>query len=59
MSAILGPETKVGPESSSCVHSEWEVEVFFDGDCPLCKREIEMIRRRDVDHRSRSLSTSL
>jgi predicted DCC family thiol-disulfide oxidoreductase YuxK len=22
-------------------------EVFFDGDCPLCKREIEMIRNKD------------
>ena len=25
----------------------WEVEVFFDGDCPLCLREIEFLRRRD------------
>lgn len=23
------------------------VEVFFDGDCPLCMREIRMLRRRD------------
>lgn len=22
-------------------------EVFYDGDCPLCRREIEMIRRKD------------
>jgi predicted DCC family thiol-disulfide oxidoreductase YuxK len=24
-----------------------DVEVFFDGDCPLCMREIRMLRRRD------------
>jgi len=23
------------------------VQVFFDGDCPLCMREIRMLRRRD------------
>lgn len=23
------------------------VEVFYDGDCPLCRREIDMIRRMD------------
>lgn len=22
-------------------------EVFYDGDCPLCRREIDMLRRRD------------
>lgn len=29
----------------------WDVEVFFDGDCPLCSREIAMLRRRDRQHR--------
>ena len=26
-----------------------EVEVFFDGDCPLCLREIRMLQRLDRD----------
>jgi predicted DCC family thiol-disulfide oxidoreductase YuxK len=25
----------------------WEIEVFFDGDCPLCIREINMLRWLD------------
>jgi predicted DCC family thiol-disulfide oxidoreductase YuxK len=31
----------------------WEVEVFYDGDCPLCMREIRMLMRRDRDGRIR------
>lgn len=27
------------------------VEVFFDGDCPLCMREIRMLRTRDLAQR--------
>jgi predicted DCC family thiol-disulfide oxidoreductase YuxK len=26
---------------------DWSVQVFYDGDCPLCRREIEMIRKLD------------
>jgi len=25
----------------------FDVEVFYDGECPLCVREIDMLRRRD------------
>lgn len=28
-------------------HESPAIEVFFDGDCPLCTREVNMIRRRD------------
>lgn len=33
--------------------SNWRFEVFFDGECPLCSREIAMLRRRDRDGRLR------
>lgn len=25
----------------------WQVEMFHDGDCPLCEREVQMLRRLD------------
>lgn len=30
-----------------------DVEVFYDGDCPLCLREINMLRRKDKQDRIR------
>lgn len=35
MEAVVA--TKVSPDS-------YDVEVFFDADCPLCRREVDMIR---------------
>lgn len=31
----------------------WQVEVFYDGECPLCMREIRMLMRRDRARRIR------
>lgn len=32
-------------------HSTWEIEVFYDGECPLCLREIKMLRWMDRKQR--------
>ncbi len=31
----------------------WQVEVYFDGECPLCMREIRMLQRLDRRERIR------
>ncbi len=28
-----------------------EIEVLYDGDCPLCRREVNMLRRMDRQRR--------
>jgi len=30
---------------------DYQIEVFYDGDCPLCIREINMLRNMDKHHR--------
>ena len=33
--------------------TDWQVEVFYDGECPLCLREIKMLRWMDRKNRIR------
>lgn len=39
-----------GPQGAGAT---WEVEVFYDGACPLCSREIRMLQRLDRARRIR------
>lgn len=34
-------------------NEDYEVEVFYDGGCPLCRREITFLKRRDRRNRIR------
>jgi len=36
-----------------CTMNDFDVEVFFDGQCPLCSREIGLLRRLDRHGRIR------
>lgn len=29
------------------IHDDWRVRVYYDGECPLCMREIAMLQRKD------------
>lgn len=40
-------------DSSSPTQADYDVEVFYDGDCPLCMREINLLRRLDKRNRIR------
>lgn len=39
--------------SSPASPTTWEIEVFYDGACPLCSREIALLRRWDRQGRIR------
>lgn len=45
------------PSGTSEAHgtsgSDFDIEVFYDGACPLCMREIQMLQRRDRRQRIR------
>jgi predicted DCC family thiol-disulfide oxidoreductase YuxK len=50
-----GQRSTSGPVSASS--EPYDIEVFFDGDCPLCAREIRLLRR--LDRRRRIVFTDI
>ncbi|PSC73939.1 thiol-disulfide oxidoreductase [Micractinium conductrix] len=40
--------TASSSSSSSNSQPSWRIEMLYDGDCPLCMREVEMLQRRDA-----------
>lgn len=47
MISDIQPCPNQDPSVATSQTTPWEVEVFYDGDCPLCIREIGMLRRKD------------
>ena len=41
------------PNVANYATADFDIEVFYDGECPLCMREIRMLRRRDRRQRIR------
>jgi len=39
--------TNATPDRGVAVRERWELRVLYDAECPLCRREIEMLRRLD------------
>ena len=53
MTPTPAPKREPEPNVSNSGARDFEVEVFYDGECPLCVREIDMLRRRDRRQRIR------
>lgn len=34
---------------STIEKSQWKIKILYDGDCPLCLREINFLQKRDAD----------
>jgi predicted DCC family thiol-disulfide oxidoreductase YuxK len=53
---VIDADKTLRPPRSSATegdNADFDIEVLYDGQCPLCMREIEMLRRRDRRRRIR------
>ncbi|XP_010932075.2 uncharacterized protein At5g50100, chloroplastic isoform X1 [Elaeis guineensis] len=40
-------ETVTQPEEDTCTSMPWRIKMLYDGDCPLCMREVNMLKERN------------
>ncbi len=52
---MLAPEDPTNQHPPTMAFANFDIEVFFDGACPLCAREMTMLRSRDKKQRIRFL----
>jgi len=46
--ALSTPESlPEAPGNSTAAAPAWQIKLLYDGDCPLCLREVNFLRRRD------------
>lgn len=47
-SASVCTERSSQPKTGVQESKDWEIKMLYDGGCPLCMREVNMLRRRDA-----------
>lgn len=45
----MAPTPTLTPDPQITSDSSWQIKLLYDGDCPLCMREVNFLRRRDGD----------
>ncbi|CAH8362178.1 unnamed protein product [Eruca vesicaria subsp. sativa] len=49
--SVDSPVTKLKNKDESKPKPEnWKIKMLYDGDCPLCMREVNMLKERDEEH---------
>ena len=41
-------QSSVMPETNSTSSPKWQIKLLYDGECPLCMREVNFLQKRDA-----------
>jgi predicted DCC family thiol-disulfide oxidoreductase YuxK len=49
MSSPISPETPVANKTQATLNlPTWQIKLLYDGECPLCVREVNFLQKRDA-----------